>query len=112
MENQPKLYGAIAIGWALIALLSFIGTLLLSQALGFNIYDAEAALRVIEEHPLVITGRYLMFSWLGAALVLMVLAFNDWLAKNRRLFLAKTAVVMGLIAGALYMFCGLSSSIG
>jgi hypothetical protein len=67
----------------------------------------EAGWRVLVQQPILAIGKQVTFAWSGAAFVLMVLAFYEWLPIELRSYSAKAATIMGLIAGATFLVAGL-----
>ena len=107
MDAKNKISGISAFAWALLTLSGFVMTVLVASILNYDIYDIQGGLRVLSEQPALVIGRQIVFGWAGVVLVLMALAFYDWLPAESRSYTARAATAFGIIAGALFLSFGL-----
>ena len=107
MNNTNRISGVSALAWSALFLVSFTLLVLLGRALGFDAYDIERGMRVLDQQPVLVIGEHIAFAWSGAAFVLMVLAFYERLPADMRSYPAKAAIAFGLMAGTLFLFFGL-----
>ena len=112
MNNTNRISGISALAWAVLFLLSFTLLVLLGRALGFDVYDIEKGMRVLDQQPVLVIGEHIAFAWSGAAFVLMVLAFYERLPAEMRSYPPKAATAFGIIAGTLFLFHGLVGGFG
>ena len=88
MNNTNRISGMSALAWALLALMGFATVLILAPIRNYDNYDIQAGLRALNEQPALVIGGQIAFGWAGVVLVLMALAFYDWLPAESRLGIA------------------------
>ena len=107
MNNTTKVSGLSALTWALLSILGFAATMLLASIRNYDNYDIQAGLQALNEQPVLVIGGQIVYAGAGVVLVLMALAFYDWLPAESRSYTARAATAFGGIAGALFLFSGL-----
>lgn len=107
MHQTTRTAGIGALAWGLLSLSGFALIALAARARRFDSYDVQAGLQALSQQPLLVIGAQVLFAWAGTALIILALAFHDWLPRASPSSPARAAVAFGLIAGALFLFFGL-----
>lgn len=107
MNSIHRVASISAFAWAFLVLAGFATMVLLAPIRNYDVYDIQGGMRALNEQPVLVISGQIAFAWAGVVLVLMALAFYEWLPAELRSYTARAATAFGGIAGALFLFFGL-----